>query len=165
MDGTIRETLREGLLGWQVTDCRVTMTRSGYLAPGTGRRDFRYLTPLVLMAALRAAGTTVCEPVHRFHLEVPSDTVGAVAQAVARLGAVTHTIEPRGPMSRLEGDVATSRMHDLQRLLPGLTRGEGVFASAFDHYRPVRGQPPGRPRTDRDPLNRGEYLRQILPRF
>jgi len=53
----------------------------------------------------------------------------------------------------------------LQQRMPGLTRGEGVLTSAFDHYRPIRGESPSRPRTDPDPLNRGEYLRQILPRF
>jgi ribosomal protection tetracycline resistance protein len=56
-------------------------------------------------------------------------------------------------------------MNALQQMVPALTRGEGVMTSVFDHYRPIRGEPPRRPRTDRDPLNRGEYLRQVLPRF
>ena len=33
MEDTVRETLRQGLYGWQVTDCLVTMTHSGYSAP------------------------------------------------------------------------------------------------------------------------------------
>ena len=41
-------------------------------------RDFRDLTPLVLLRALEAAGTQVCEPVHRFELELPDDTLGPV---------------------------------------------------------------------------------------
>src|SRR5207248_11773265 len=32
VEDTLRETLRQGLYGWEVTDCRVTMTHSGYLA-------------------------------------------------------------------------------------------------------------------------------------
>jgi ribosomal protection tetracycline resistance protein len=165
MEDIVRDTLREGLHGWQVIDCVVTMTQSDYRPPGTSRRDFRYLTPLVLMSALQRAGTTVCEPVHRFHLEIPSDTFGVVSQALARLEASLHGITSQANASQLEGDIAAAKVHELQQLLPGLTRGEGVLASTFDHYQPIRGEPPSRPRTDRDPRNRGEYLRQVLPGY
>ena len=47
------------------------------------------------MAALRQAGTVVCEPVHRFRLELPADTLGALLPALARLRAVPHTQLPR----------------------------------------------------------------------
>ena len=134
-------------------------------AAGNGRQDFRYLTPLVLMSALQRAGTTVCEPVHRFHLEIPSDTFGAVSQVLARLEAPLHGITTQATSSQLEGDIAAAKVHELQLLLPGLTRGEGVLTSTFDHYQPIRGETPTRPRTDRDPRNRGEYLRQVLPRL
>jgi ribosomal protection tetracycline resistance protein len=118
-----------------------------------------------MMRALQEAGTTVCEPVYRFRLEIPSDTFGAVSRALARLEGSLSSVVTRVSSSQLEGDVAAARVHELQQRMPGLTRGEGVLTSAFDHYRPVRGAPPSRPRTDPDPLNRGEYLRRILPRF
>ena len=166
MKKNVRETLREGLHGWQVTDCTVTMTHAGYESPGTGRRDFRYLTPLVLMDALReGGGTVVCEPIHRFHLEIPSDTFGAVAQALARLEATPQTIATHGSSSQLEGDIAAAKVHELQQRLSGLTHGEGVLTTAFDRYLPMRGEPPSRPRTLRDARNREEYLREVLRRF
>jgi ribosomal protection tetracycline resistance protein len=50
--------------------------------------------------------------------------------------------------------------------LPGLSRGEGVFESAFDHYRPITGTTiPERPRTDLNPLHRREYLLHVLRRM
>ena len=52
----------------------------------------------------------------------------------------------------------------LQQQLPALTRGEGVLESAFDHYRPVRGPAPSRPRTDHNPLDRKEYLLHVQRR-
>jgi ribosomal protection tetracycline resistance protein len=165
MERIVHDTFREGLHGWQVVDCKVTMTRSDYRPPGTGRRDFRYLAPLVLMAALRDAGTAVCEPVQRFHLEIPPDTLGQVAATLARSGAATHRVEAGATTCAVEGDIPAARVHELQRLLPGITRGEGLLESVFDHYRPIRGDPPSRPRTDRDPLDRGEYLRRVLPRY
>ena len=48
MEHYVAEALTEGLAGWQVTDCRVTMTESGYASPVTSAADFRRLTQLVL---------------------------------------------------------------------------------------------------------------------
>ena len=61
----------------------------------------------------------------------------------------------------LEGVIRVARLHRLQSRLPELTRGEGVLESAFAGYRPVHGAPPSRPRTDRNPLDRADYLRRV----
>ncbi|MFK4068644.1 GTP-binding protein [Streptomyces sp. NPDC029674] len=177
VEETVRETLQQGIHGWRVPDCTVTMTHSGYWprqshAHGTFDKsmsstagDFRHLTPLVLMDALRAAGTAVHEPMHRFRLDVPADTVGAVLPALSRLRAVPHTPTTSGTSYRLEGDIPARQVHTLEQLLPGLTRGEGELESAFDHYRPVRGDTvPTRERTDHDPLHRKEYLLRVVRR-
>ncbi|MFF8641784.1 GTP-binding protein [Streptomyces sp. NPDC015345] len=176
VEETVRETLHQGLYGWRVPDCAVTMTRAGYWprqshAHGTFDKsmsstagDFRNLTPLVLMDALREAGTAVHEPMHRFRLDVPADTVGAVLPALARLRAVPHTQAASGASYRLEGDIPAQRVHALEQLLPTLTRGEGELESAFDHYEPVRGPAPVRERTDNDPLHRKEYLLRVVRR-
>ncbi|MET7466749.1 translation factor GTPase family protein [Nonomuraea sp. NPDC005501] len=162
--GTVRETLRQGLRGWEVVDCAVTLTRSGYISPMSTARDFRLLTPLVLMSALRRAGTVVCEPVHRFHLEVPADTAGQVAAVLGRLRAVHGDTARRGPWYELEGDIPAAEVHRLERRLPGLTRGEGVLETTFDHYRPVRGPAPVRRRDGRNPLDREQYLLHVARR-
>ena len=72
MEDFVNEALREGLAGWQVTDCRVTMTDCGYASPYTSAADFRRLTQLVLMTALDRAGTWVCEPMAELALEMPT---------------------------------------------------------------------------------------------
>ncbi|MEV5977265.1 translation factor GTPase family protein [Streptomyces sp. NPDC052114] len=177
VEETVRETLHQGLHGWRVPDCVVTMTHAGYWprqshAHGTFDKsmsstagDFRNLTPLVLMDALRAAGTVVHEPMHRFRLEVPADTVGAVLPLLARLRAVPHTQSASGAAYLLEGDVPAQQVHALEQQLPGLTRGEGELESAFDHYEPVRGGTvPTRERTDHDPLHRKDYLLRVVRR-
>jgi ribosomal protection tetracycline resistance protein len=120
--------------------------------------DFRSLTPLVLMSALRKAGTVVCEPMQRFDLEIPSDSLGAILPLLARLGAAPRPTVMRGPTCLIEGELPAARVHELQQRLPTLTRGEGVLETTFDHYRPVRGAVPARSRTDRNPLERRTYL-------
>ncbi|HLQ56219.1 MAG TPA: translation factor GTPase family protein [Streptosporangiaceae bacterium] len=162
VEETVRETLRQGIYGWQVTDCTVTMTHSGYCSVSSTAGDFRNLTPLVLMSALKQAGTRVYEPMHRFRLEVPADLLGPILPVLARLCAVPRTSAVRGSSCTLEGDIPAARMHDLHQQLPALTRGEGVLDCAFDRYQPVRGTIPTRPRSDHNPLNRKEYLLHVV---
>jgi ribosomal protection tetracycline resistance protein len=169
MERTVLETLRQGIYGWEVTDCTVTMTDCDYHAPprrwpGTTASDFRLLTPLVLMGALKQAGTVVCEPIHRFHLEIPSDTFGATVSAMARLHAAVQTQEMRGSSYTLVGEIPAVRVHELQQQLPALTRGEGVVECEFDSYQPVSGKAPTRSRSDHNPLNRKEYLLHVMRR-
>jgi ribosomal protection tetracycline resistance protein len=177
VEDTVRETLDQGLHGWQVTDCVVTMTHSGYSPrqshahqgfdksmSSTGA-DFRGVTPLVLIEALRRAGTRVHEPMHRFRIEAPADTLGALLPVLAQLAAVPETTRNRDDLCVLEGTVPAARVHALQQILPGLTRGEGELESSFAHYAPVtHGTIPERPRTDHNPLNRKEYLLNVTRR-
>ncbi|MER6440632.1 translation factor GTPase family protein [Streptomyces sp. NPDC001185] len=177
VEDSVRETLAQGIHGWQVTDCTVTMTHCGYSPrqshahqgfdksmSSTGA-DFRGVTPLVVMDALRAAGTRVHEPMDRFRLEVPADTLGAVLPLLVREQAVPATTETRGTVCVLEGSVPVARVHGLQQRLPGLTRGEGEWECAFDHYAPAAGGAvPERPRTDLNPLDRKEYLLNVTRR-
>ena len=95
----VRRALHEGLAGWRVTDCVVTMTTCAYSIPDgpPSRRgprstaaDFRKLTPLVVKRALEHAGTVVCEPLVRAELELPPEAIGAVMPALGRLGAAVE---------------------------------------------------------------------------
>ena len=67
----------------------------------------------------------------------------------------------RGSWCTLEGDIPAARVHELRRQLPALTRGEGVVDCAFDRHESVTGTEPTRPRTDRNPLSREEYLLRV----
>jgi ribosomal protection tetracycline resistance protein len=164
IEDAVRDALRQGLCGWQVTDCLVTMTHSDYRSPGTGSGHFRKLVPLVLMSALKQAGTAVCQPIHHFHLELPADALGAVLSALSRLDAVPEAPSLRSSSCALEGTIPAARVHELQQQLSSLTRGEGVLESTFGRYEPLGGPPPTRPRTDLNPLDRKEYLLHLLRR-
>lgn len=173
VESSIAATLEEGPHGWEIPDCRVVMTHSGYYARqshahGTFDKsmsstagDFRNLTKLVLATALRAAGTVVCEPIHHFELEVPQDTLSAMLALLAEVGAVPLSTDARPPVVVLAGDVPAGKVHALSVMLPGVTRGEGVLTTQLDRYRPVTGRPPRRERHDADPYDRREYLRRI----
>jgi len=149
----VGDALREGLAGWQVTDCVVTMTRCTYQSPDgsaatrgplSTAADFRKLTPIVIRQALEQARTTVCEPVLRVRLEVPTASMGAVFSALSRLGASGQTPSTETARAVVEAELPAARVQELQRQLPALTGGEGVLESNFAGHRPVAGEPPSR---------------------
>jgi ribosomal protection tetracycline resistance protein len=155
MDGYVRLALEEGVFGWQVTDCVVTVTKIGYsLADGPPSRrgpmptagDLKKLTPLVLAQALERGGSAVCEPVFRITADVPTEAVGPVLAALGRLGAAPSTPSPRGELSVLETALPASCLQEIRRQLPGLTGGEGVLEAELAGYEPVTGDPPSRKR-------------------
>ncbi|MEO6503835.1 MAG: translation factor GTPase family protein [Jatrophihabitantaceae bacterium] len=175
IEETVHLTLRQGLYGWQVPDCVVVLTHTGYWprqshmhgafdkSMSSTAGDFRNLTPLVLMQALRRAGTRVCEPVHAFTLEVPTASYGAVLPVLGQLRAVPLAPDAHGRAYTLTGTIPAARVHELQQRLPGLTGGEGVLESAFSHYQLAEGTP-SRPRTDANPLDRAVYLLHVQRR-
>ncbi len=160
IEETVYATLEEGLRGWPVHDCRVTLTGVG-MTPATAAGDFRKLTPLVLMNALQAAGTQVCEPIERFTAEVPSVDLGETYVRLVAAGAALEETHQLGERSCVSGLLPAAAVDRFERLLPDLTSGSGAFRSQSAGYRPIQGTPPTRRRTDFDPLHRKRYLAAV----
>lgn len=152
------------------------MTHSGYWARQSSAHggfdksmsstagDFRNLVPLVLMAALRDAGTVVCEPLHRFRIELPAADLGGLLAALAKRRAVPEPPEIHYGHCIFEGTVPAGDVHGLGQRLPGLTSGEGVLESVFERHEPVSGPVPSRPRSVANPLDREAYLLAVARR-
>jgi len=170
----VRSALRQGLRGWAVTDCVVTMTESGYYprqskphqhfdkSISSVAGDFRNLAPVVVMAALARAGTRVCQPVDRFELELHDEVFGSVASLLGRLGASTSETSAAGGYTRIVGHLPSAAVPDLTSRLPGLTSGEGVLVTRLDHHAPVTADRlPSRRRTGFDPLDRATWFRHV----
>ncbi|MEV6827072.1 translation factor GTPase family protein [Amycolatopsis sp. NPDC051102] len=172
----VRSALTQGLYGWPVTGCRVTLTESDYAprqshahqkfnkAMSSVGADFRNLAPVVTLACLQAARTRVCEPIENFELEVPSSSLNTVISTIGRLGAVlTRTIED-GRYHRINGFLASAKIAETVRTLPNITGGEGILSSRVDHYEPVTGAAmPLRTRVGPDPRDREAWFR-AMPR-
>lgn len=172
MQAYIVNTLREGLSGWQVTDCAVTLVQSGYSSPDgppstngplSTAADFRKLTPIVLMAALDHAGTVVCTPVSRVRIEAPTATIGSLLTELGRLAADIDPPAVREDDVVLEAVLPAMDVQALRQILPALTSGDGVLEAEPAGHRPVRGDRPRRRRTMLDPRDREAYIAAVHP--
>ncbi|WBC08808.1 TetM/TetW/TetO/TetS family tetracycline resistance ribosomal protection protein [Micromonospora sp. WMMA1947] len=170
----VRAALRQGRHGWPVTDCTVTMTASRYWprqsrphqkfdkSISTVAADFRNLAPVVVAAALRQAGTRVCQPIERFDVNLPRHAVETVLALLGRLGAVVHDTAVVGGYLEVSGTLPSARVPKVVAALPDLTGGEAVLTTTFDHYAPVTGEePPTLPRRGPDPDDREAWFRAV----
>ncbi|MGE7887177.1 GTP-binding protein [Bacillus cereus] len=162
IEDTVFQTLKQGLYGWEVTDIIVTLTHTGYASPVTTASDFRNLTPLVLMDALKQAETYVYEPVNEFELTVPEQ---AISTAMYKLAAVPATFaEPilYNDSYQLTGALPIAKTENFKRMLHSFTEGEGIFTTKPGGFTKLKEPFPTRKRVDYNPLNRKEYLLYVL---
>ena len=164
MEAFVGEALVEGLAGWQVTDCRVTMTDCGYASPVTSAADFRRLTQLVLMTALERAGTWVCEPLSDLSLEMPASSAQGVLAVLGRLGGRVRGQFSANGLSKVQAVLPVAQLRSLQHQLPGLSMGEGILEARPDGYQPIGDNPPKRPRSGPSPLDRDAWLASVTKR-
>ncbi|MET7835806.1 translation factor GTPase family protein [Micromonospora sediminicola] len=170
----VRAALRQGRYGWPVTDCTVTMTASRYWPRQSSSHqkfaksmssvaaDFRNLAPVVVAAALRRAGTRVCQPVERFDVNLPQRAVETVLALLGRLGAVVHDTTLAGGYLEVSGTLPSARVPQVVAALPDLTGGEAVLSTTFDHYAPVTAEEsPTAPRRGPDPGDREAWFRAV----
>src|SRR3954452_2514770 len=164
LEAYVVEALAEGLAGWQVTDCVVTMTDCGYASPVTSAADYRRLTQLVLMTALGRVGTWVCEPLSDVELEVPSETAQGVLALLGQLGGRVRGQFSANGVSHVQAVLQVARVRTLQNRLPGLSMGEGILETRPGGYQPVGDNPPKRERSSPSPLDRDAWLASLSKR-
>ncbi len=165
IEDTVFQTLKQGLYGWEVTDISVILTHTGYASPVTTASDFRNLTPLVLMDALKQAETCVYEPVNAFELTVPEH---AISTAMYKLAAIPATFaEPilNNDSYQLTGSLPIAKTENFKRMLHSFTEGEGIFTTNPAGFTKLKAPFPTRKRVDYNPLNRKDYLLHILKAY
>ncbi|MGK9485962.1 GTP-binding protein [Bacillus tropicus] len=165
IEDTVFQTLKQGLYGWEVTDISVTLTHTGYASPVTTASDFRNLTPLVLMDALKKAETCVYEPVNEFELTIPEH---AISTAMYKLAAISATFaEPifNNDSYQLTGSLPVAKTENFKRMLHSFTEGEGVFTTKPAGFTKILAPFPTRKRVDYNPLNRKDYLLHVLKAY
>ena len=106
-----------------------TMRREGY--------EFQVSPPRVLYQEIDGK---MCEPVERLVVDVPSDSVGAVIEKIgARKGDLLE-MTPVGDRMKLEFLVPSRGLFGYRNEFLTVTKGEGIMASVFDSYAPMKGE-------------------------
>jgi len=106
-----------------------TMRREGY--------EFQVSPPRVLYQEVDGKK---CEPIERLVVDVPSDYVGSVIEKLGQRKADLLEMVPVGNRMKVEFLVPSRGLFGYRSEFLTDTRGEGIMASVFDHYAPVKGE-------------------------
>ena len=106
-----------------------TMRREGY--------ELQVSPPRVLYKEIDGVK---CEPVERVVVDVPTDFVGAVMEKLGSRKGEFVTMNPVGNRTKLEFLVPSRGLFGYRSEFLTDTKGEGIMASVFDSYAPVKGE-------------------------
>ena len=106
-----------------------TMRREGY--------EFQVSPARVLF---REIDGKQCEPMERVVLDVPSECVGSVMEKLGSRKGEFIQMNPVGMRMKLEFLVPTRGLFGYRSEFLTDTRGEGIMASVFDSYAPMKGE-------------------------
>ena len=105
-----------------------TMRREGY--------EFQVSPPRVLYQEIDGVK---CEPLERLVADVPNDCVGAVMEKIGSRKGEFLSMNPVGSRTKLEFLVPSRGLFGYRNEFLTDTKGEGIMASVFDHYEPMKG--------------------------
>lgn len=158
----VPEALAQGLLGWQVTDLKVTLIDGEHHIYHTHPLDWFVATPMGIMDGLTNTGTTLLEPIYGFRLSVPEELTGrALGDLMQMRAAFDAPVVVNGRFT-VEGTMPVATSLDYPIRLANATSGRGVLSSRFAGYQPA---PPGfvaiRERVGVDPRDRAKYILSV----
>jgi len=110
-----------------------TMRREGY--------EFQVSPPRVLYQNLDGKK---CEPIERLVVDVPADSVGSVIEAIGRRKGDMVDMTPVGERMKVQFLVPSRGLFGYRNEFLTATKGEGIMASVFETYAPVKGEIPRR---------------------
>ena len=151
--------LRQGRLGWQVTDVEITLAEGNYHQFHTHPLDFIVATPWGIQDGLAKGGSVLLEPILEMRLRVPPECVGRVmSDAIAMRGEVT-AVESGEEQAALTALVPAATSLDYPTRLAQLSGGRGSMSIRLQGYRecPLELGATA-PRRGVDPLDTSKYI-------
>ncbi|MDG0811664.1 translation factor GTPase family protein [Cohnella rhizosphaerae] len=155
----VPEALRQGLLGWEVTDLKVTLVEGEHHVWHTHPLDFVIATPMGIMDGLARTGTRLLEPVLKFKLSVPAEFAGKLMNELLLMRADIGAPVPAGERMEIEGRLPVADSLDFPARLGSMTKGRGVLSASFAGYQEApAGVAAERKRSGVNPLDQARFI-------
>ena len=106
-----------------------TMRREGY--------EFQVSPPRVLFQEIDGKK---CEPIERLVVDVPADTIGSVIEAIGKRKGDLLDMTPVGERMKAQFLVPSRGLFGYRNEFLTATKGEGIMASVFEEYAPMKGE-------------------------
>ena len=129
------EAMRQGLLGWEVTDVAVTLIGGEHHLIHTHPMDFFLATPMAFMDGMRRCGSQLLEPMLLARIQAEESLANRlIGDVLAMRGTFESPSVHRGQVT-MEAMLPVASSLDFPVRLASLTGGKGRLSTTFAGYR------------------------------
>lgn len=159
IEQSVKASLSQGLLGWEVTDLKITLADGEHHTIHTHPLDFFVATPMALMDGLRNTGTTLLEPILRVKISAGEEFLGKILSDITKMRGEFESPVIRGDKFTLEAHIPAATSLEYPLRLASLTHGTAIFTSDLECYRPCPLELGATtPRRGPNPLDRSKWI-------
>lgn len=159
VETSVRDTLRQGIHGWEVTDLKVTLIGGQHHSIHTHPLDFFVATPVAVLRTLTNCGSTLLEPLVQVRMTAGEEVLGRVIGDVLAMRGSFDSPVITGSTFTLEAILPVSSSLDYPVTFRSLTGGKGGYSSRFYGYRECPLELGATtPRRGIDPLDRAKWI-------
>jgi len=134
IERTIPKALAQGILGWEVTDVKITLIKGEDHNVHSRPGDFNLATPMGIMQGLKIGGTHLLEPILSFEIKANEGLLGKIASELSTRRATFDTPQFINDTFSLKGTIAVATSLDLSLKLNSITGGKVRLRLQFHGY-------------------------------
>lgn len=156
---SVKASLSQGMLGWEVTDLKITLADGEHHTIHTHPLDFYVATPMALMDGLRNTGTTLLEPILRVKIRAGEEFLGKILSDITRMRGEFDSPVIDGTSFTLEALIPAATSMEFPLRVASLTHGTALYSSDLAYYKPCPLELGATtPRRGPNPLDRSKWI-------
>ena len=136
IEQALPNALRQGPLGWNVTDLKITLVDGESHFLHTHPLDFINTTPMAMMNGLVDCGTTLLEPMLNFRISADESLVGKIIGEIISMRGTFDSPSMKNGSFTLEGRYPAATSIDFPVRLASMSSGRATLAATFSGYEP-----------------------------
>lgn len=134
IERTIPKALAQGILGWVVTDIKITLIKGEDHNVHSRPGDFNLATPMGIMQGLKTGGTHLLEPILSFEIKANEALLGKIASELSTRRATFDTPLFIDETFSLKGTIPVATSLDFSIKLNAITSGKISLRLQFKGY-------------------------------
>lgn len=162
VERTIPVVMKQGILGWEVTDLKITLIDGEDHFLHSRPNNFIMATQMGLRRGLQNCKMGLLEPIMSYVIEVPEDKCGRVMSDMTRLRGEFEPPDLMNGKALIRGLVPAATTLNYQIELYSFTSGKGKFSTQFHSYQPCElKEGTTREYKGIDPLDKAKYIMKM----
>jgi len=134
IERSIPNALAQGILGWEVTDVKITLIKGEDHNVHSRPGDFNLATPMGIMQGLKAGRTHLLEPILSFEIKADESLLGKITSELSTRRATFDTPQFMDDTFSLKGRIPVATSLDFSIKLNTITSGKVRLRLQFYGY-------------------------------